>query len=148
MRGITIEDAAHLYDRTSGRDVAAEYFRAIGWREDRLINIKADLAPVDIKGRDDLDVTGPVRTDEAVHKADRGAVIGCVVIKADSLHERAGAIAHPDNSDSDFVHLADESRQIAPSSRAGQRKIHNDLAFRSEAAAHAMSLEIACSVPR
>ena len=104
MRGIAVEDTAHLHDRTGKLDLFAEDFCAIGRRENGLADIKTDFAPVDIESGNDFDISRPVSADLPVHQSDPGAIAGRAVIKIYSLDERTGTVPNPDEGDSYFSH--------------------------------------------
>ena len=47
-----------------------------------------------------------------VQEADGRSVAGRIAVKADPLDERAGAVADPDDGDSDFPHFSFGSRRL------------------------------------
>ena len=85
-----------------GKSVAEDR-RAVRRLEDRLADVLADLAHVDVEGRDDLDVLGAVAADLPVQQPDRVVgLLGRVVLEA--LDQRARAVADPDDRDLDPAH--------------------------------------------
>ena len=105
VRRIAVENAAHFYDRTREIDLFAKNFRAIRRRKNGSADIKAHLAAINIERGHDFDVTGPIRTDLAVHKPDARAIGGGALVKVYSLDKRTGTVTYPNNSDSDLSHF-------------------------------------------
>src|SRR5260370_38399217 len=104
MRRITVENAAHFYNRAGKLDFFAEGRVAIGGREDRFADVETDFTAVDVKSSEDLDIAWPVETNLPVHQSHASAVSGRAVIEVYSLNKRAGTISNPDNGDSYFSH--------------------------------------------
>ena len=72
--------------------------------EDGLAQVGADLGRVDVEGGHELEVADVVATEHHVHQAgDRLGRIGVAVV-LDALDERAGAVAHAGDGDSDGAH--------------------------------------------
>ncbi len=100
--GDAVEDAAHL-DGGAGRlDALAEHRGAIRLGEDRIGDVLADLARIDVPGSDDMDVAGAIAAEIPMHQADR--VVRAVAIMRKPLDERAGAVANADDRDVDALH--------------------------------------------
>jgi hypothetical protein len=78
MVGDTMQEATHPYRDARLGEVPAEDVGAVGGLEDRLGDVLADLAPVDVEGRHHLDVTGPVAADLPVHEANLNFDITCL----------------------------------------------------------------------
>lgn len=104
MRGITVENAAHLYDRAREVDLLAKDLRAIWRREDGPADIQAHFAAVNVESRHYLDVARSIWANFAVHEANTIPIGGGALIKVYSLDKRTGAVPHSDNSDSDLSH--------------------------------------------
>ncbi|PAV69713.1 hypothetical protein WR25_08442 [Diploscapter pachys] len=85
MVGDAIEHGAHLHDRAGRGDVGGEDRGAIGLGEDRLGDVLAHLARIDIPGGDDLDVRRLIAADFPVHQADR--VVRAFAIIFESLDQ-------------------------------------------------------------
>ena len=71
--------------------------RVVRLGEDRLGQIEADLALVDVEGRNDLDVADPVLAHDRVHDAGSLVLRPDIPVLLKSLHERRGAVSHADN---------------------------------------------------
>jgi hypothetical protein len=104
MLGKTIENAAHFHDCAGALDFIAKNFSAVRRRKNGLAHIQSHFAAIDIKGGNHFDVLRLVRADATVHEAGAAAVAIGPAIKIDSLDERTGTVAHPDDGDSDFAH--------------------------------------------
>ena len=65
--GIAVENAAHFHDCAGEVDLVTEDFRAIGRREYGLADVETDLAPVNIKGSNDLDIARAIMPNLPVH---------------------------------------------------------------------------------
>ena len=82
-------------------DLRLKDLGAVGLGEDGPADVRADLARVDVKGGDHLDVARKIAADLRMHQTDHAvsAPLGGVVVNA--LDECAGAISHPRNGDAD-----------------------------------------------
>src|SRR4029077_4820335 len=94
----------HFHDCAGAVDFIAKNLRAVRRGKNGLAHIESYLAAIDIKGGNHFDVLRLVRADAAVHEAGIAAVPIGPAIKIDSLDERTGTVAHPDDGDSDFAH--------------------------------------------
>src|SRR3546814_427311 len=90
MSGIPVKHRSHLHHCSGRPDSFAKAGGAIGWGENRLRHIAADLAPVDIPGRYNLYIGRTV----APHlpMAETSEIVRSVCIIMDALHQRTGAI--------------------------------------------------------
>ena len=77
----------------------AEDLGAIGRSEDRLGDVAADLAGVDVERRRNFHVADVVSAELAVHQPGHRLVGARIAVIGKSLHERGGAISHADNAD-------------------------------------------------
>ena len=105
---VAVENAAHFHNRAGESDFVAKNLGAIGGRKDGFADVEPDFATVDVESGDDFDIAGAVGTNLFVHEADGGAIDRRAAVKIDSLNERAGTIAHPNDGDSDFSHWKKE----------------------------------------
>src|SRR6266550_5224796 len=91
-----------------------EFHRVVMPGEDRVRQILADLVLIDVEGGGEFDVADVVAAEIDVHQArDRRAGLRIPVI-LDALHQRRGAVAHPQDCD---AYLSARSR-IAPDTGA------------------------------
>src|SRR3546814_14752973 len=90
MSGIPVKHRSHLHHCSGRPDSFAKAGGAIGWGENRLRHIAADLAPVDIPGRYNLYIGRTV----APHlpMAETSEIVHSVCIILDALHQPPGAI--------------------------------------------------------
>ena len=102
MVGDAVQLLAHLHDRAGVAHVRCEHRGAVRLGEDRLRHVLADLATIDVPGRDDLDVARLVAAHVEMHQAD--LVVSPLAIMLETLHERAGAVADADDGDADRTH--------------------------------------------
>jgi hypothetical protein len=86
MVGESVENPPHLDGNMGASDIIAENCRAVGFFEDRLGYIFADLPSVDVESRGHLDVVGSVAADFPVHQPD-GIFSIFVPIIIDSLNQ-------------------------------------------------------------
>ena len=118
VRRKTVEDAAHFHDRAGQADLVAENLGAIGRGENGFADVEPDFAAVNVECGHNLNVPGPIRGDLLVHQADAGAIGGGAAVEIDTLDERTGTVAHPDDGDTDFSH---GKKEILPAAkRLGQ----------------------------
>jgi hypothetical protein len=103
--GVAIENAAHFYDRTTKPYFFTKDLRAIWRGKNSFADVKANLAPINVKSGNHLYIIRPIRTNLLVHQPDASAVDRGAVIKVYSLDERAGAVSDADNGDSYFSHF-------------------------------------------
>ena len=99
--GHAVQHRAHAH-LDAGRRNLGEHRRAVGLGEDRLGQIRAHLALVDVVGAHHLDVGGIVAAQVPMHQA-HGVVVGPPVI-GDALDKRTGAVANSDNRDANLAH--------------------------------------------
>ena len=98
--GDAVEHAAHPDVGAGSAGHGRRRSRAIGRAKIASATSRADLAPVDVPGGDDLEVLGPVAAEVPVRQAD--LLVGAAVrIMRDALDQRAGAIADADDGDID-----------------------------------------------
>jgi len=100
VRGNTVQHVTHLHDDTALGDLTAEDLRVVGEREESLFEGRTDLATVDVKRSDDLDVVDPVATQFRVHDPERlvgGTTPAPRGVPGKALNEGTGAI--PDTGD-------------------------------------------------
>jgi hypothetical protein len=126
--GAAIEDASHHDDGTGRGDFITKDLGAIRQREDRFGGIEADLTAINVEGGDHFDVLRLVRSNPPVHQAHIGAIAGRTTVKVNTLKERAEAIPHAYNRDSDFVHYR-KTLKLAVAARPGQESCHNIAIF-------------------
>ena len=99
--GDPIEHAPHPHAHARLRDPIAEHRGAVGLFEDRLGDVLADLAQVDVERGGHLEVARAVAADLPVHQADRALGVHPAV-EARALNQRARAVAHTDDRDPDL----------------------------------------------
>src|SRR3546814_17858645 len=75
--------------------MVAKHSRAVRTGENRLGHVLADLAPVDVPRRDDIDIARPVSGHIPVDEAD-SFVCPAIGIVRDALNERTGTVADTD----------------------------------------------------
>jgi hypothetical protein len=63
-----------------------------------------------------------------VHQPDIGPITGRTPVKIDALQERAEAVPHPDDGNSDFIHCR-KTLKVAVAARLGQESCHNIAIF-------------------
>ena len=81
-------------------------------RVDGLGEVGADLLGVHVERGDNLHVADVVRAEPDMHEAgNAGAVVGVLVI-LQSLHQGAGAVAHPNNGDAHLTHQDDSFSEM------------------------------------
>src|SRR3546814_12725773 len=95
MVGHAIKDAAHQHGGSGGRNMVAKHSRAVRTGENRLGHVLADLAPVDVPRRADIDIARPVSGHIPVDEAD-SFVCPAIGIARDALNARTGTVAHTD----------------------------------------------------
>src|SRR6185437_9530254 len=100
--GDSVELSAHSDGRAAFRNLFAKDFGAVRLGEDRLGDVLADLALIDVPCGDDLNVAGPIAADVRVHEPDR--LVRSVSIISEALDERAGAVPDADYGDVDVPH--------------------------------------------
>src|SRR3546814_12916592 len=76
--------------------MVAKHSRAVRTGENRLGHVLADLAPVDVPRRDDIDIARPVSGHIPVDEAD-SFVCPAIGIVRDALNERTGTVADTDD---------------------------------------------------
>ena len=69
MVGNPVQNGRHLDGHAVVGELALEDGRAVGFGEDRFLQRTSDLSPVDVEGRDQLDVTNPIPADIGVHQS-------------------------------------------------------------------------------
>src|SRR4051794_3953210 len=70
---------------------------------DRLAEIPAHLAGVDVEGSGQLDIPDVIPAEFDMHQSRRGLVACRVCIVAQALDKRGGAVADPDDPDPQFL---------------------------------------------
>ena len=119
MGGHAIELRAGLDDHVGDRQRALENSRAIGLGEDRFLERMADLAPINVEGRDEFDIGTGIAADGGAHDTvERGVATGAVILYA--LDQRAGAVADAGDGDLDLFHEAQDSVELEQHYRAGE----------------------------
>ena len=76
----------------------------VGGLEDRLAEIAADLAGVDVEGGGELDVADVVAGQPRVHQAGDEGILGRLPVVVHTLDERRCAVSNADDGDSNGSH--------------------------------------------
>ena len=103
MRRDAVQHPAHAHGHAGMRDLALEHGRAIGLGEDRLAQILADLARIDVDRQHELDVGQLIAAEPLVHDPRRRLAARIIIT---SLHQGARAIADADQRHLDLVHIS------------------------------------------
>ena len=108
--GDAVQLAAHHHLDARCGNVGMEDGGAVGAGEDRLGNVLAHFARVDIDAHDEFHITRAIAADGVVDQTLRGVVRAVI---GHTLDQRACAIAHADHSDLNWFLQFDPSRQNA-----------------------------------
>jgi hypothetical protein len=96
-----------------------EAHRVVRLLADRLAEVLADLAGVDVEGRRELDVADVVGAEPRVHEAGDERIVRRLSVVVDTLHEGGCTVADADDGDSNGSH----SRPPGARRDAAERKI-------------------------
>ena len=77
--------------------------RVVRLGEDRFAQVAADLVYANVESGGKFDIAHVIAAEVHMHKAGDEIVFAGVTIKLDSLHEGGGAVADPDNSNSNLI---------------------------------------------
>src|SRR5579871_1080920 len=75
----------------------------VGWREDRLADILADLVLIDIEGGGKFDIVNVVATQVDMHQAWHEIFRLSIFVVLDALYQRTGAVPDADNCNAYFL---------------------------------------------
>src|SRR6185312_4559078 len=81
-------------------------------------HVAADLLGVHVERGDNLDVADVVRPEPDMHEAGDAGAVGGVPVVLQSLHQGAGAVAHPSNGDAHLTHQDDSFSEMLSCSLA------------------------------
>ncbi len=96
MLADAVEGRSALHGDASRRHLG-ELDRVVRLGKDGLGHVLSDLAAVDVERGDDLDVTDVIGADLDIHQAGNGLTRLGVLVVVQTLNERRGAIADPDD---------------------------------------------------